>query len=208
MRHQPIEDMQLDAERGEFWGNFLWHGSWEAQAHLAHCGVSGTPACWTMVGYADGYSTRVTGVPIHWREVECVAMGHACCRVIGRPLAAWEADASGDAAESGADDHGSYLHIASFVDSPGRAANLDLREEVDAGRFRRDLFYRLNVFPIHIPPLRERLEDIPLLVALFLERARKRLYPEKFEAASAQAGWTWLGLCPHMSYGCVGIPTM
>jgi DNA-binding NtrC family response regulator len=50
------------------------------------------------------------------------------------------------------------------------ATNKDLREEMDAGRFRRDLFYRLNVIPIHIPPLRERPDDIPALVDFFLRR--------------------------------------
>ncbi len=50
------------------------------------------------------------------------------------------------------------------------ATNKDLREEIKAGRFRRDLFYRLNVIPVHIPPLRERLEDIPPLVNAFLEK--------------------------------------
>ena len=366
--HQPVDDMQLDVEQGRFWGNFLWHGSWEAQAHLAHGGVSGESACWTMVGYADGYSSAVTGVPIHWREVECVAMGHARCRVVGRTLADWEAhDARCDDA--------SYLRIDSFVGSPGRAplvvapvptlaaprseasdapattpgtkpatpppglagfvgasggfnavahlvrkvaptdstvlfkgesgvgkecfaralhavspraaapfiaincaaippdlveaelfgvergaytgadrprpgrferadggtlfldeisslslaaqgkvlralqereiervggtelkrvdvrivaaANLDLREEMAAGRFRRDLFYRLNVFPIDIPPLRQRLEDIPLLVAHFLARSSQRfgktLQGLTPRASSALFDYDWPG---------------
>jgi formate hydrogenlyase transcriptional activator len=53
--------------------------------------------------------------------------------------------------------------------------NRNLEEEVRRGRFRQDLYYRLNVFPITVPPLRQRTEDIPLLVQAFIERYARKL---------------------------------
>ncbi len=55
------------------------------------------------------------------------------------------------------------------------ATNRNLEEEVRQGRFREDLWYRLNIFPITMPPLRDRPEDIPLLVTFFIEKITKRL---------------------------------
>ncbi len=65
------------------------------------------------------------------------------------------------------------------------ASNRDLKEEVEAGRFREDLFYRLNVVHLHLPPLRQRQEDIPLLAGHFIKkyvqenlRDKTRITPE------------------------------
>lgn len=77
------------------------------------------------------------------------------------------------------------------------ATNKDLPKEIEAGRFRQDLYFRLNVIPIHVPPLRERLEDIPLLVDDFLEElsressmGRKAIAPDVYPLLSR---YTWPG---------------
>ena len=77
------------------------------------------------------------------------------------------------------------------------ATSLEIQEAVKQGSFREDLFYRLNVFPIHIPPLRERKDEIPLLVSHFitkynqkLSRSVKDVTPE---VMSAMMHYEWFG---------------
>ncbi len=65
------------------------------------------------------------------------------------------------------------------------ATHRDLRQAIRAGQFREDLFYRLNVVPIRLPPLRERLEDIPVLARHFLDKARESGLQAKTLDASA-----------------------
>ena len=77
------------------------------------------------------------------------------------------------------------------------ATNRDLEEEIKRGNFRRDLFYRLNVIALHLPPLRQRADDVPLLAEAFLARhAEQRAEPQKQVSEAAMEilqSYSWPG---------------
>ncbi|TAL26362.1 MAG: sigma-54-dependent Fis family transcriptional regulator [Nitrospirae bacterium] len=77
------------------------------------------------------------------------------------------------------------------------ATNKNLEDEVSAGRFREDLYYRLNVIPMQLPPLRERTEDLPLLCNYFInkycKKREKPLMKMSEETMSALANYSWPG---------------
>jgi formate hydrogenlyase transcriptional activator len=77
------------------------------------------------------------------------------------------------------------------------ATNCDLEQMMEQKQFRSDLYYRLNVFPIHVPPLRERREDIPLLVQHFTQKYARRMgkHIDTVPSAAIQKlmRWSWPG---------------
>jgi transcriptional regulator with GAF, ATPase, and Fis domain len=77
------------------------------------------------------------------------------------------------------------------------ATNRELQDSIEAGMFRSDLYYRLNVFPIELPPLRKRTEDIPLLVEYFIDRyasrAGKKIRSIDRETLARLTSYTWPG---------------
>ena len=87
-RVTPVK-LEVDAETGRFEGAFRWDDSWEAYAHRMRYGEVNEPACWTLLGYASGYTSAFMGRLILYKEVQCAACGDDHCLIEGRPIDEW-----------------------------------------------------------------------------------------------------------------------
>lgn len=346
---EPL-NLQIDVQRGHYYGEFIWRDSSENEAHIAAYGIGSEPVCWMQIGYACGFTSTFMGKPILYRELECRGMGHEYCHLIGKPIDEWDSPEDdvrflqiGDfvtwnsklgprgtpgkvppsrqtdaipnisgmigisagfntvchmvkkvapteatvlfLGESGVGKEifAQHLHEQSarpdapfiavncaaipehlmeselfgvekggftgatnsrpgrferanhgtlFLDEIGTlsltaqgkllralqqseiervgdtrvrkvdvrliaATNVDLREAVRTGHFREDLYFRLNVFPIKVPPLRDRRDDIPLLMEWFLRRFsasyKKTITGFRERAIDALLAYDWPG---------------
>lgn len=87
-RVTPVQ-LQMNASTGQFYGEFRWDDSWEAHGHRLHYGVVDEPACWTLLGYASGYTSAFMGRLILFKETQCSACGDDHCHIVGRPIDDW-----------------------------------------------------------------------------------------------------------------------
>jgi len=109
-----VEALEIDKASGRFELAVRWHDSYEAAQHVRVQGASHEPVCWTLAGYASGFSTAVMGEEVFVVEEQCAAAGHDGCRVVGKTRRAWGAE--GD-------------RVASEYQAPALALALEAREE-------------------------------------------------------------------------------
>ncbi|HET9372232.1 MAG TPA: sigma-54-dependent Fis family transcriptional regulator [Vicinamibacterales bacterium] len=84
-----IVTTEHDEATGRFEETVNWHDSYEAEQHVHHFGRSGSPVCWSLVGYSSGYVSACLGKEVYFREISCLGQGSGFCAAIGRDAASW-----------------------------------------------------------------------------------------------------------------------
>lgn len=86
-------ELRMDRDKGEFYFTGTWLNSWEGEQHLCHFEPSKDPVCWTLTGYASGWSTAFFGKPLIAIEPQCIGKGDAACGWLIQPPAAFGSEA-------------------------------------------------------------------------------------------------------------------
>ena len=89
VRVEPVA-LEFDLPDKQFYAEFNWYDSYEADLHIHEFGVSEDPICWTLLGYASGFSTYYMGHKIIFKETQCAGTGADHCKIVGKPASEWE----------------------------------------------------------------------------------------------------------------------
>ncbi|RME66766.1 MAG: AAA family ATPase, partial [Alphaproteobacteria bacterium] len=134
---EPIA-FDVDVERGRFYAEYLWHDSFEDEVHINSYGTGADPACWMQIGYACGYSTVFMGRRVIFREVECRAMGHQCCHIVGKLAEDWD-DPEEDLRYLSAQEFANRSPVSYSIPTPHAPADVAARHPCKAGETRWDM---------------------------------------------------------------------
>ena len=83
------QSLEMNMRTGQYHGRYRWDDSWEAHAHRQLFGPAHEPVCWTLLGYASGYTSAFMGRLILFKEIQCAACGADHCLIEGRPIEDW-----------------------------------------------------------------------------------------------------------------------
>lgn len=82
--------LEFDVEEGKFYAEFDWFDSYEVETHVAECGPSSDPVCWTLIGYASGFTSYYMGRKVIFKETTCAGSGDHHCHIVGKTAEEWE----------------------------------------------------------------------------------------------------------------------
>ena len=89
VRVEPVA-LEFDLPDKQFYAEFNWYDSYEADVHIHEFGIAEDPICWTLLGYASGFSTYYMGHKIIFKETQCAGTGADHCKIVGKPASEWE----------------------------------------------------------------------------------------------------------------------